>query len=238
VWNVWGVNQAINAGDGIYGLAFQILADSLDSLAQVSAETLLEITAGLGKACVDTVQGQMLDISFEKRMIVGVDEYAQMTALKTGPLIGLALGGGALLAGSPREIGTKLNAIGRALGIAFQIQDDILGIWGDTTKTGKSSFDDLMQKKKSLPVLWALENLPEPDNAHLHALYQKPAPLDMETMRDILTMFEAHQVRRVIEARRDHYYQQVVDGLQRLYPSSDYQREIRAIVDFIVQRQY
>ena len=236
VWNVWGVNQAINAGDGAYGLSFELLANAQPP--QVDASQLLKASAMLGKACVDTVQGQMMDIEFENREIVGVDEYVMMTGLKTGPLIGLALGGGALLADANLETVHALDKIGRTLGVAFQIQDDILGIWGDPTQTGKSDIDDLVQKKKSLPVQWALEKLPDEPRQILHDIYHMPAPLSLETVKQISDILTAHDVKAIVEAQAQAYYQEVVDGLTEYYPESDYKTELLGIVEFIVQRSH
>ncbi|MCI0712510.1 MAG: polyprenyl synthetase family protein [Chloroflexi bacterium] len=232
VWNVWGVNQAINAGDGAYGLSFQLLADAEYSL---DIRRVLRAEAMLGNACVDTVQGQMLDISFEDRETVSVGEYTTMTSLKTGPLIGLAMAGGALLAGADLETVNALDITGRTLGVAFQIQDDILGIWGDPEKTGKANVDDLVQKKKSLPVLWALENV---QNEQLHQLYQEPAPLSLETTKAIYDILTAHEVRRVVEEEADRHYQTVVRDIRHYYPDNETRAEMLTIVDFIVNRNF
>jgi geranylgeranyl diphosphate synthase type I len=232
VWNIWGINQAINAGDGAYGLSFQLLADADYSL---DVRRVLKAEAMLGKACVDTVQGQMLDISFEDREMVGVTEYTTMTGLKTGPLIGLAMAGGALLAGADADTVTALDRTGRTLGIAFQIQDDILGIWGDPDKTGKANIDDLVQKKKSLPVLWALENVQE---AELHELYQEPAPLSLETTKAIYDILTANGVRSVVEDEAERHYQTVVSDIKQYYPDNEARAEMLRIVDFIINRSY
>lgn len=234
VWNIWGVNQAINAGDGAYGLSFQLLADA-EYTPELDLRRVLRAEAMLGKACVDTVQGQMLDISFEARETVGAGEYTIMTGLKTGPLIGLAMAGGALLAGSDIETVGALDRTGRTLGVAFQIQDDILGIWGDPEKTGKANVDDIVQKKKSLPVLWALENLPDTE---LYELYQEPAPLSLETTKAIYDILTANDVRFVVEDEAERHYQTVVADIEQYYPDNDSRAEMQRIVDFIVNRSY
>lgn len=236
VWKVWGVNQAINAGDGAYGLSFQFLADAEAS--GLDPIHLLRAGGLLGKACVDTVQGQMMDVSFEDRDLVSVEEYTIMTSLKTGPLIGLALGGGALLAGADAETVKALDKIGRQLGVAFQLQDDILGVWGNPDETGKSASDDITQKKKAFPMLWSLENLPEAERQVLTELYALPAPLSEEVterVRDILTR---NKVQEVVEAEALAHYDQVVEGLKAHYPDNDYRDELLKIVAFIVNRNF
>lgn len=237
VWNLWGVNQAINTGDGAYGLSFQIVAETevpnLDPRVIVHAERIL------AKACVDTVKGQMLDISFESRDDVQADEYRLMVELKTGPLLGAALAGGAIFAGTPISQAETLISIGRHLGIAFQIQDDVLGIWGKPEETGKSASDDLTAKKKSLPILWAYEHLTPMVVSELHELYQHPAPLPADITTRLYDILTAEGVREAIQGEAQKHYTEVVNGLEAQYPiSSDYRDELFKIVAFVVNRAY
>jgi geranylgeranyl diphosphate synthase type I len=192
----------------------------------------------LSKACVDTVKGQMLDVSFEDRNDVHADDYRLMTVLKTGPLLGASLAGGALFAGASAAQADTLIEIGRNLGVAFQIQDDILGIWGKPEQTGKSAGDDLTAKKKSLPVLWALENLPEKTRAELRDLYRHASPLPPAITGRIREILTTAGVREVIQAEAQRYYVQVVEGLQAQYPPSVYRDELLRLVTFIVNRGY
>lgn len=235
VWSIWGVNQAINAGDGAYGLSFQLLAES----DYPEARTIVQAQRIVSKACVDTVYGQMLDISFETRNDVSSDEYIQMVGLKTGPLLGAALAGGALFAGKALEHATQLDKIGREIGVVFQMQDDILGIWGESEKTGKSADDDLTAKKKSFPIIWALENLPKDSTQEITALYQEEAPLPDKTttrLRNILTDGSVKvAISKAIQAR----YEALISNLNSLYPDESlYRDELLKILAFIINRAY
>lgn len=235
VWSIWGVNQAINAGDGAYGLSFQLLAeaDYPDPQAIVYAQRIL------GKACVDTVAGQMLDISFENRDDVDSDEYIAMVALKTGPLIGAALGGGALFAGADWEEALALTRLGRQLGVVFQMQDDLLGIWGKPDETGKSVSDDLTLKKKSYPVIWAMEHLSTPNRQELIELYQQVAPLPDSVTDHIREILTVHGVKDNVSAAIHESYKELVRSLENHYPTaSAYRDELFRIVAFIVNRTY
>ena len=237
VWHIWGRNQAINAGDGAYGLSFQLLADA--ELPTIQPQTIIYAQRLLSKACVDTVYGQMLDISFEDREMVSSAEYVQMTSLKTGPLLGAALGGGALFAGAPWPVAQSLSTIGRDLGVAFQIQDDILGIWGDTQQTGKSADDDLTAKKKSFHVIWAMENLPQSATQELHTLYQNDAPLSPEITNNIRTILDEGGVQEAISAVVQGRYDTLVNALETYYPKkSVYRSELFSIIAFIVNRPF
>ena len=234
VWHIWGVNQAVNVGDGAYGLSFQLLAESTYD----DPRAILHAQRMIAKACVDTVYGQMLDISFETRDDVTSDEYVQMVGLKTGPLLGAALGGGALFAGKSLEHALQLDEIGREIGVIFQMQDDILGIWGESATTGKSADDDLTAKKKSYPIIWALENLPAPPREEITSLYDQAAPLPEASttrIRNILTDESVNDaVQQAILAR----HHALTTKMQTFYPDdSPFRAELLGLIDYIITRK-
>jgi geranylgeranyl diphosphate synthase type I len=121
------------------------------------------------------VEGQYLDISFESRIDVSVDEYLGMIRRKTGALIEASVYAGALIGGCrghDPELVNALRTVGRALGYVFQIRDDVLGVWGGK-ETGKPVGADIARKKKSLPAVHALENARGPARAEIRAAYSK-----------------------------------------------------------------
>jgi len=165
LWTLWGVPQAINSGDGMLTIA-HVAIDRL-RLHGVPPERVLDVHGIFDGACLSLTHGQYLDISFESRQHVSVDEYLHMIAGKTSALIGACTAIGATMAGS--DAVTHYETFGRELGLAFQIQDDILGIWGDEALTGKSAESDMATRKKSLPAVYALER-----SERLRALYAAP----------------------------------------------------------------
>lgn len=154
-WTVWGQAQAINAGDAMFTLAH--LAPHALIERGVSASTALAALREFDRTCLKLTQGQHLDIRFETRERVTVDEYRLMIEGKTAALIACCAKLGALIGGAPDEQVTHLGEYGRHLGLAFQVHDDWLGIWGDPAVTGKSAASDLEARKKSLPVVFGLE---------------------------------------------------------------------------------
>ena len=171
VWALFGLPLACNAGDAMFSLAH--LAFFRLPERGVPAESTLRALQVFDETCVALTEGQFLDMSFESRLDVTVDEYFAMIAGKTGALLGAAPEIGALLAGASPEIAASYRRFGRALGRAFQLQDDLLGIWGDETLTGKSAAGDILSKKKSLPVVYALSG--EAAGSELRRLYAGPA---------------------------------------------------------------
>jgi geranylgeranyl diphosphate synthase type I len=159
VWKRWGVAQAINAGDALFALAQLSILRSVDL--DLPAKCVLQATRTLNEACLDLTRGQYLDLQFETEETVTPDEYLRMVGGKTAALFGAACEIGAEIANASAPIVTNMQAFGINLGIAFQVADDYLGIWGVTETTGKPAGDDLLAKKKPLPVIYGLENSPE-----------------------------------------------------------------------------
>ena len=154
VWVKWGMPQAINAGDGLFVLSN--LA-ALDLVEKYPAETVVKAAQILQNASLELTKGQYLDISYEKRSALGAEDYWPMISGKTAALLSASCDLGALLGGADEPTREAYRSFGHYLGLAFQLQDDILGIWGNEVLTGKSTASDLVEGKKSLPVLVGLE---------------------------------------------------------------------------------
>jgi len=154
VWKKWGLAQGTNAGDGLFVLSNLAITDLG---AGYPAETVVRAARILHQTCLDLTRGQFLDISYEKRADLGVEDYWPMVSGKTAALLSCCCALGALLGGADESAQEAYRSFGHYLGLAFQVQDDILGIWGDEARTGKSVASDLVEGKKSLPVLFGLE---------------------------------------------------------------------------------
>jgi geranylgeranyl diphosphate synthase, type I len=153
VWKIWGMPMAINAGDALFVLSNQAIMDLSE---YYPAEMVVDAASVLHNTCLDLTRGQFLDMSYEKRNDLGVENYWPMIASKTAALLSACCHIGAILGGVDENKQDAYRSFGHALGMAFQVQDDILGIWGDEAVTGKSAASDLLEGKKSLPVLHGL----------------------------------------------------------------------------------
>ncbi|MEY7975725.1 polyprenyl synthetase family protein [Streptomyces pilosus] len=149
VWKVHGPAQAILVGDALFALANEVLLE----LGTVDAGRATRRLATASRALID---GQAQDISYEHRDRVSVEECLEMEGNKTGALLACASSIGAVLGGADDRTADALERYGYHLGLAFQAVDDLLGIWGDPEATGKQTWSDLRQRKKSLPVVAAL----------------------------------------------------------------------------------
>lgn len=154
VWKKWGLAQGLNAGDAMFNSAFSVIQKLNDNF---STTIVYDATKLLSDTCEKLTKGQYLDIGFENRDDVTISEYFQMVEGKTAALLACSSEMGAILGGLDKNQREIYHLYGRSLGIAFQIYDDWLGIWGDEEKTGKSTTGDLLERKKSLPILLGLE---------------------------------------------------------------------------------
>lgn len=153
VWKIWGAPMAINAGDALFVISNQAIMDLAKTY---PAETIVKAASILHNTCLDLTRGQFLDMSYEERNDLTVEDYWPMISGKTAALISACTHIGALLGNADDTTQEAYRDFGRYLGLAFQVQDDILGIWGDEAVTGKSVGGDLIEGKNSMPVLVGL----------------------------------------------------------------------------------
>ncbi len=154
VWKKWGMPQGINAGDGLFVLSNLAITDLISAH---PAETVVRAAQILHTTCLELTRGQFLDMSYQTQIDLGVQDYWPMISGKTAALLAGCCSLGALLADTDDDTIEAYRSFGHYLGLAFQVQDDILGIWGDEAQTGKSAASDLMEGKNSLPVLFGLQ---------------------------------------------------------------------------------
>lgn len=170
VWKIWGVAQAINTGDLMRELADAALRRPL--LHGASPESVIEAVRRLNRATMLMIEGQYLDLTFEQRTDVAVDEYLAMVERKTGAMMGVSLSIGATLAGASSEQADALDRAGKRLGRCFQMRDDWLGIWADPDALGKPTDADIRRRKKSYPILYTLGNAPAEARRELMEIYR------------------------------------------------------------------
>ena len=235
VWAIWGLAQAINAGDSMHllsGIALHRLTDR-----GVSAAKTLAVSRVLAEACIEMIEGQYLDLSFENRLDIGVDAYLEMSGKKTGAMIEASIHIGALLGTDDLETTDRLCRFGRKLGVAFQMQDDLLGIWGQHEKTGKPLGADIRRRKKTLPVVCAFERAEGADKENLLAIYRRPNVSDVD-VDTVLAIFDKVGAREYTQAMGDSFRRQGVRLLERLTVAERSRRALGELADFLVAREY
>ncbi|MGI5423351.1 polyprenyl synthetase family protein [Streptomyces sp. CA-179760] len=224
VWKAYGTGPAVLAGDALFALAIETLA------AQPGGAGAVRTLSG---ALGDLVRGQADDLLFAERPWTGPrrvrpDEYRTMAEHKTGALLGCAAALGAVLGGAAPETVTALDRAGRHLGIAFQIVDDVLGIWGDPRTTGKPVHGDLRERKKTFPVLVALGS---PSGGRLAALLESGEEPDAAA-----ALIEEAGGRSAALAEARRHIAAVDSALAGVPLAAGAVDELRSLLDFLVRR--
>ncbi len=207
LWTIWGMAQGINAGDAMFVLA-RLALDRLQN--HVTPSTFAAVHQIFDAATLALTQGQFLDICFENRVDVTIEEYFSMVRGKTAALLAASAEIGARIAIDEAQVVSALASYGENLGIAFQIVDDILGIWGDPAVTGKSAASDILAKKKSLPILIAWQ---ADASSELAALFTEPA-LTNKTVERTLQILSRTQARDSAQAQADQYLNYALRALE------------------------
>lgn len=231
LWSIWGEALAINAGDALFALAHLAMMDLIEKGA--SAEVTVTALRILDETCVALTRGQYLDMSFEKREKVETDTYLQMIGGKSAELLAVSARLGALVSGASPEQVEDFYRYGLNLGMAFQVIDDILGIWGAVDQTGKSDVTDLHTKKKSLPVLYGLQQ-----SSALRELYAGPDLLDAQEVILATEILESAGVRTYTEEVAARYTAQALKHLDAAAPQGQPDIWLRELTEFLLLRDF
>jgi geranylgeranyl diphosphate synthase type I len=232
VWRVWGQAEAINTGDGMFGLAHLTLLD----LAACGHEAGRVLAAArlLDEATLELCAGQHRDLRYERQQQVGAADYLAMIEGKTAALLAAACAIGALLGGVDEVTVRHFHEFGRRLGLAFQIRDDVLGVWGDAAETGKSSGDDIRAGKQSYPIVFALERAPAEERKQLVAVLGRAdaSDEDLTATRELLEKLGARADGERVA--RDHA-EAAIEALRGL-SLGDERTELEALARFAAER--
>lgn len=230
-WKVWGLAQGLNAGDGMFVIAHL----SLHRMAEIGVPpaTVLEILRRFDQTILTICEGQFLDLSYEGNLEIDEDAYLAMISRKTAALIAASAGLGALAGGADSQTVEAMFAFGQNLGLAFQIQDDVLGVWGEPAITGKPFAADLYRRKLSLPVIHAL--CTSEQRKRMAGLYaSEPDDAAVREMLEILDLAGSRTYTEQIAAR---YHHQALDALDQAHGDATVLAELRAITGGLLGRK-
>ncbi len=234
-WTIWGMPRVLNVGDFLFTMAFKAIYQ-LDHK-HFSSEQILAVAKLMAEASVALTEGQDLDINFEHLTAVSPDMYFNMVSKKTGALIEAAILAGARLGTTDETTIKNYHEFAHHLGIAFQIQDDILGIWGDTAKTGKSVKDDLRQKKKTLPVIYTLSQAKGAQAKQLADCYANTEPLTDVQIEFVRGCLDASKAQAYTRHMAMQYRDQAFTALHRIKLANEAQTALETIAKYLVDRE-
>jgi geranylgeranyl diphosphate synthase type I len=225
-WTVFGIADAILTGDALQALASQMLSQN--------GGTAVEV---LNRCVIELCQGQSSDVEFETRTEVGIEECCEMVGGKTGSLLGCACMLGAIVAGADDRRAGLLGSFGRRIGLAFQLIDDLLGIWGDPAVTGKPVHSDLANRKKSLPVVAALATDSAPAR-ELAELYLQPGRLDSAQLEQVAALVEQTGAREWAGTKANLEIDLAMADLSAANCDPRAEAELRALAMLITSRDH
>ena len=234
LWSVWGEAQAINVGDGMFALA-QVTLLRLRRQ-DYPPERVLQAVQMLDDAALRLCEGQHQDLAYAGEREVSRDDYLTMIEGKTAALLAASSGIGALLGGGTGEVVDALSEFGRHLGLAFQIRDDVLGIWGDIEDTGKPTGDDLRAGKKSYPVVVALER-GSPQERDALLAFLADGELDDDGVQQACALLERLDARDEGGRAAQEHAEGAIASLAGLPLRPERRRELEQLARFAAQRR-
>lgn len=229
VWSIWGVAQAINAGFALSSYAH--IALHRLSRRGVPDTVTLEVWRELETAILLLCQGQFMDISFMDRDDLTVDDYLGMVCGKTGFLFATACGTGAMIAAASHRDVELAKDFGLNMGIAFQIHDDYLGVWGDEATVGKTA-NDLIEKKRALPIVLALQDYPEAVRGFLGR--ETISPIEAEMMKSSM---ETHGIPQRVNDLEAEYIRKARVSLEGLSLKKEWSGQFEEVLSFLSDRK-
>ena len=233
LWAVWGKPKALIAGDVLRVIADMAILDQN----HFDNYKLLESMSMLTEACLEMIEGQYMDIHFESKPYIKLDEYMKMISRKTGALIRCSLTMGSLLGGMNKQDVSSFRESGQALGYTFQIRDDILGIWGDSELTGKPVGADIRRKKKSLPILHAITESSGASNKILLDIFAKDHIEDLE-VETVLTIMDETRTYTYSQDLACEYRDRALDAVASTPLDSIQRDRFSELVYFLAQRRF
>jgi len=228
LWTQWGIPLAINTGDAMFTLAHLTLLKlkkTTNSLITLAAVNVMQET------CLLLTQGQHLDISYEDEKVLPIQAYWPMVNGKTAALLSACTEIGALVADADEDRRSAYRQFGRELGLAFQALDDILGIWGDAAKIGKSNASDLVAGKKSLPVLYGLAQ------NGIFAQRWLAGPIEPAEVPDLAAQLEAEGARDYAQTEANRLTNSALTALEQGQPQGEAGKALIQLANQLLQRE-
>jgi geranylgeranyl diphosphate synthase type I len=234
VWKLWGQSQAINAGDAMFTLAYLVLHKLKERV--IADEKIASSTKMLSLACLELCEGQYLDVEYEDRLDTTIEDYLDMAAKKTAALFAVSTSLGAYLGSEDSKLVDCFHLFGKELGIAYQLCDDILGIWGMEESTGKS-VSDIYQRKKTLPVVYGLQNSEGEAKERLDKLYSQKS-IEGGDITEVTKILDHLGARDYAENLAEQYYQKALAHLEAAGLDTSRQAPLKETACFLLKRDF
>ncbi len=227
----YDINTGILSGDVMLIHCYNKLIQSYEGAVALQ---LIDI---FNKVAIEVCEGQQYDINFETHDTVTIPSYIDMIEKKTAALLGGALKMGAVIVGASEADALLLDDFGRKIGIAFQLQDDILDTFGDPEKFGKKVGGDILQNKKTYLVARSFEKADTQTAQNLQSLFNDTDILEAEKINSVRSIFQKLDIQKEATQLMDDYYQQAMVSLEKVQVPSDRKILLKKISDDLMQRE-
>lgn len=228
---IWGVPFAILAGDLLHAKTYEFIAKS-----EIIPENRVRILGEMAEAAVVICEGQAMDMEFEKRTDVSIEEYFEMIRRKTAYLFRCSSRFGAIAADADEAMINALTTYGENIGIAFQMIDDILGLFGEEKETGKPVGSDVRESKKTYPILYAIEHAPVDKRDRLLEILSKGRKSEEEVWEVINIIKESGGEKATRELAR-RYANEAIKAIENL-PNNPAKKYLIQLAEFVIERSY
>ena len=224
----WNDNTAILSGDTMLTIATQFIASTRN----------WQVMDLFNKTAIEIYEGQQWDMDYEQRNDVTVEEYINMIRLKTSVLLGCALKAGALIADDDEREADHLYQAGVNMGLAFQLRDDVLDVWGDPKTFGKEIGGDIMQNKKTFLLINAMHLVQGDDADELRHWLNDPYTTRDDKVAGVTALYERLGVRQLAEEAITHYNELAVEAFNQVKMSDDDKQAFIALANRLAGRNY
>lgn len=231
VHNKFDENSAILSGDAMAFLAYKFLLES-------KSENLLNVLELFSETAIEVCEGQQFDMDFENKLNVTEIEYLEMIRLKTAVLLACSLKAGALLANSDAEIAKQLYEFGINMGLAFQLQDDLLDSFGDQKTFGKKIGGDILSNKKTYLLIKALENSSSAEKRELLSWINKNDFIDEDKIDAVIKIYNQLNIKELTQLKIDFYFQKASSILQKLAVAKNKIQPLVELGNQVLKRNY
>lgn len=230
VHKVWNANTAILSGDAMLIAAYQLIGET-------APEHLKEVLDLFTRTALEICGGQQYDMEFESRMDVSEEEYLEMIRLKTAVLLACSLKTGAILGGASREDAENLYRFGINIGLAFQLQDDLLDVYGDTKTFGKNIGGDILCNKKTFLLINALRRAEGEQKAQLEHWIARKDFDAAEKIAAVTNIYNVLGLKELSEAKMQTYYAEGMKNLAALSVSEERLAVLKEVTSRLMFRQ-
>jgi geranylgeranyl diphosphate synthase type II len=229
VYKKWDTNTAILSGDTMFAIAYSFVAET-------DKQYLPEVLKVFTRTATQVCEGQQYDLIFEKQDKVSIDDYLRMISLKTGVLFGASLKIGALIAGAPLTDAENLYAFGENIGIAFQLKDDLLDVYGNESKFGKITGGDILVNKKTFLYLKALELASDEDLKKLRKYFNSFTEDQESKVEKVKEIYDRLDVKDYTLEAMEIYHRKALGYIDGIQISHDRKKEMMLFAEKIMQR--